>query len=257
MTLNFSGIRRSSWLGRVLRLPLALIPARARLPVLQGLLRGAWWTVGASTHGCWLGSYEHAQQLAFAALVRPGDTVFDVGAHAGFYTLLAARLVGSRGRVVAFEPMPENLRYLRHHLAMNRVTGVRVVAAAVAAAAGRQRIARGPTGSMWHLHEDGGHEVTTVALDPLLRAGELPLPAVIKMDIEGAEVAALAGATWLLREHPPRFMLSTHGHAAHVACCSVLREAGYDLRPVGDLPLERARELVALPPPRDSPAQRA
>lgn len=113
MVINFSAISRERLAGRALRLPLHLIPRGLAVPILQGPLRGARWLVGAATHGCWLGSYELAKQLAFARWLAPGRVVYDLGAHAGFYTLLAARPVGPAGRVHAFEPLPELLSILR------------------------------------------------------------------------------------------------------------------------------------------------
>lgn len=64
------------------------------VPVLQGSLRGRKWIVGSSNHGCWLGSYEWKKQRLFTRTVSSGDVVFDIGAHVGFYTLLASVLVG-------------------------------------------------------------------------------------------------------------------------------------------------------------------
>src|SRR5437899_3136746 len=85
--------------GRLLRLPLALVPRSATVCVLGGSLRGARWVVGSASHGCWLGWYEADKQRAFASLVKRGDVVFDIGAHVGFYTLLASRLCGPSGHV--------------------------------------------------------------------------------------------------------------------------------------------------------------
>src|SRR5579862_7724955 len=107
---NLSGISRKSWLGKLLRAPLRLIPRSAVLPILQGPLRGKKWVVGSGNHGCWLGSYEHDKQSLFQKTVRTGDIVYDVGANAGFYSLLASVLVGEKGQVYAFEPLPANLR---------------------------------------------------------------------------------------------------------------------------------------------------
>ena len=63
-------------------------------------------------------------------------TVFDIGAHAGYYTLIASKLVGGSGHVVAFEPAPRNLRYLRRHLSLNHVSNVTVLEVAVSDRAG-------------------------------------------------------------------------------------------------------------------------
>ena len=52
--------------------------------------------------------------------ITPGAVVYDIGAHVSFYTLLAARLVSPGGKVVAFEPVPQNIYYLKEHLRLNR-----------------------------------------------------------------------------------------------------------------------------------------
>ena len=116
MILNFSGIGRNTLVGRAIRFPLSLIPAETRLPIMQGTLRGHRWVVGSSNHGCWLGSYERNQQILLEKYLKEGDVIFDIGAHVGFYTLLGSVLVGGSGQVVAFEPVPKNLMYLKTHL---------------------------------------------------------------------------------------------------------------------------------------------
>src|SRR5579864_334767 len=81
--INFSAINRSSLLGRILRLPLRLLPRGSVVPILQGPLRGRRWIVGSSTHGCWLGSYENGEQKILQASIRPGSVVYDIGANVG------------------------------------------------------------------------------------------------------------------------------------------------------------------------------
>ena len=92
-------------LGRLVRAPLRWIPPRAVLRVLSGPNRGLKWEKGASSNGCWLGIYERAFAERLARAIAPGMTDYDVGAHAGYYTLLAARRAA---HVYAFEPMAEN-----------------------------------------------------------------------------------------------------------------------------------------------------
>lgn len=108
--MNISAVPHDSLVGRLLRWPLRFIPPELVVPILQGKLKGRKWVVGSSKHGCWLGSYEYHKRRLFEQLIRPGDTVFDIGAHVGFYTLLASILTGPAGRVFAFEPLPRNLR---------------------------------------------------------------------------------------------------------------------------------------------------
>src|SRR5437016_2709331 len=128
---DFSAFPIASKTGRILRTFLRLVPRKMVVPVLQGRLRGARWIVGSSTHGCWLGTYESPKQDAFARAIRPGDLVVDAGANVGFYTLLAARIAGPTGRVVAFEPVARNLDYLRRHVELNHVHNVRIEACAL------------------------------------------------------------------------------------------------------------------------------
>lgn len=180
MFLNLSGMSQRSAAGRLLRAPLSLLPQDLCVWVLQGPLRGARWLIGSSTHGCWLGSYEFGKQRLFAALVKPGSVVWDVGAHVGFYTLLAARAVGPSGRVVAFEPVPRNLRYLRRHIALNHITNADVLDVAVGDVAGTGSFQCGQSSSMGRLAGDRQDLLVNVAvLDELVTEGRIPLPQLV------------------------------------------------------------------------------
>jgi FkbM family methyltransferase len=255
--MNISAISRESMVGRALRLPLRLIPAAAVVPVLQGPLRGARWVVGSSTHGCWLGTYEHDKQGAFAGAIRPGGVLFDVGAHVGFYTLLGARLARPGGRVVAFEPLPRNLAYLRKHLRLNRIDNVTVIDAAVGATDGIAAFREGPgagrpssaaaSSSMGRLAEQGEHTVRVVGLDDMVQGGSIPPPSVIKIDVEGGEVGVLRGARAVLEANRPTIFLATHGPDLHRECCDVLSGLGYELVALNGGSVEQTDELMALP----------
>lgn len=82
--------------------------------------------------GYLLGTADHQEQMWLADHLKPGQTFYDIGANIGFFTLVGAKLVGARGAVVAFEPLPENVRQLERNVAINQLGNVRVVAAAVA-----------------------------------------------------------------------------------------------------------------------------
>lgn len=246
MVVNFSGVDRGTWLGRAMRWPLALIPTRARMPIMQGRLRGLRWIAGASNHGCWLGSYERDQQRVFEQWVKPGDTVFDVGAHAGFYSLLASVLVGPGGRVVAFEPVARNRHYLEQHLRINALSNVEVIAAAVTERAGRLRLASGPSSSMWHADARGELEVDAVCLDDLVSSEMFPPPDLVKLDVEGAELLALEGSAAVIAAHRPIFVLSTHGREVEAHCGALLGSAGYRLTPIGRASRDAGGELLAV-----------
>jgi len=243
--MNFSGVSDQTLVGRLLRLPLALIPSRTTLPILQGRLRGMKWIVGFSNHGCWLGSYEYHKRKAFEESVAQGGVVFDIGANAGFYTLLASVLVGPQGRVFAFEPDPRNLRYLKEHLRINGIKNVSVIEAAVADCAGVAHFDAGPNLSTGRLAADGCLTVRTVSLDEMMRRGELPPPDCMKIDVEGGEMLVLTGARVLLGNRRPILFLATHGPGLHHQCCELLASFGYHLRPIGPNSLEQSDEVFA------------
>lgn len=182
----------------------------------------------------WLGSYEPSVLAALEQLVRQGMTVYDVGAHIGYMTLHLARLVGVEGRVVAFEPLPANLERLRAHLALNPVgERVLVVPTAVGETGGRQRFSPHASVAMGKLaggeaHGAGLLEVEVLSLDEY-RASTGSPPAVVKIDIEGGEVAALKGMQRALREDRPVVLVETHSPEAGSGTWDVLRAAGYHL----------------------------
>ena len=176
--LNFSIVPDKSLVGRALRLPLRLVPASARMVILQGPLRGKRWIAGSCEHGCWLGSYEYRKQRRFAAEVRRGDVIYDLGAHVGFYSLLASALTGPEGRVFSFEPLSTNLAVLRQHLNLNGINNCTVLDVAVKQPGGVADFTAGPTSTMGRLTgaSKSGISVRTVVLDDLVSRGELPLP---------------------------------------------------------------------------------
>jgi len=192
-------------------------------------LRGARWIIGSHTHGCWLGTYEWTRQQAMVALVRPGMVVYDLGANVGFYTLLAARLVGADGLVVAFEPLPRNLGYLRRHVALNACGNVMVIEAAVSDRVGEAKL-RADDNASAHLGADGDLLVRTLTLDDVVFGQGLRPPTIVKVDVEGAELDVLRGAARTLETWRPTLLLSTHSTVLRRECHRVLAEAGYRLR---------------------------
>jgi FkbM family methyltransferase len=229
---NFSGIDSRGTMGRALRWPLRLLPGNLRMPIWQGRLRGKKWIVGSSNHGCWLGSYEWEKQQVVARLVKTGTVFLDVGAHVGFYTLLASVLAGHEGRVYAFEPLPGNVHYLRQHLHMNGVRNATVFPAAVADHPGEARFQEGPSSSSGRLNDSGALVVDLVALDDLFLQGAIPLPDYVKIDVEGAEGLVLKGARRLLTLGGPTIFLATHGSEVRAECLSLLQSLGYDCHPL-------------------------
>jgi FkbM family methyltransferase len=246
---SLSRIAPTTLLGALLRAPLRLIPKATVLPVCSGVNKGMRWIVGSSVHGCWLGHYEKEKQAAVRRLVRPGIKIFDIGANAGFYTLAFSRLVGKTGHVWAFEPLPENIRNLRRHLALNALPNVTVVEAAVSRQSGTARFLQARSNSMGRLAEHGGMNVQTVTIDDICR--DTGCPDVVKLDVEGAEAAVLEGARGTLARHRPAILLATHGREQERLCAETLQAFGYTFAYLDGTPAARggftSDELVATP----------
>jgi len=228
--------------GRVLS---PLIPRGLKLPILRGKLKSKTWVFRAGTPRYWLGIYESRKRTVFEKTVTKGSVVFDVGAHVGFYTLLASELVGPAGRVFAFEPSPRNLQYLTAHLELNDIANATVVKAAVSDRSGFSLFEKGMTPTKGRIASGGGLRVKTVSLDEAISAGELPVPQYIKMDVEGGELLALRGVKSILASAHPTLFLSTHGPTIHRQCLDLLESVGYTLRPVVGTRLERTDQILA------------
>lgn len=246
--MNFSRLSNATLIGRLLRAPLRLIPPSVCLPILQGPLRGKRWIAGSSNHGCWLGSYEYSKQKVFCRVVTAGDIVYDLGAHAGYYSLLASTLVGPAGMVYAFEPLPDNVARIKKHLAVNQVANCVLIEAAVSCSEGSGTFSPGPNSLSGHLSRDQSAAtlpVRLVTLDALVKAGAIRPPRVIKCDIEGAEYEALVGGEATIRACKPAIFLATHGPEVHRHCCDLLAAWNYRLESLDGLTVSATSEILA------------
>ena len=248
--IRFSDLDRASALGRLARWPLRLVPRSARVRVLQGPMRGAMWQVGSGPHGYWLGSYESHVQAAMVQWIREGDVVFDIGANVGFMTILASRLVGARGHVVAFEPEPRNLERLRRHCSWNHSANVRILEAAVSSGSGEGRLSAARGSSVAGLDPLGEVEVRLVAIDALVQSRELPPPRFMKIDVEGHEVSVLRGAHETIASSQPVVVLAAHGSARASECRDLLEAVGYEVGWLGDGLNSGLGEMIAVPASR-------
>lgn len=150
-------------------------------------------------------TWNAAEYAAFRAAVRPGDTVLDVGANVGAYAMLFGRWVQPGGRVLAFEPSPEAHAGLVAHLRLNGLAGVvEARAEAVAGESGTLRFrSEGLHGTSRLADGASSIDVPAVSVDDLC-AREGIDPALLKVDVEGAELDVLRGA---------RETIARRGHA--------------------------------------------
>ncbi len=154
------------------------------------------------------GTYEQEIADYLSKTLRPGMTVLDIGAHVGYFSLLAGKYVGPTGKVWSFEPDPANRTMLERNIEANGMADlVSVVPLAVTSAAGERvlyRVARDTGGSTVYPRQDTLSEqiaVKTTSLDVWSDSKDWPPVDFIKIDAEGAEGAILTGMTELLRHN--------------------------------------------------------
>ncbi len=150
------------------------------------------------------GNYEKGTTRIFETMIAPGMVVVDVGAHVGYYSLIAAQKVGQNGRVVSFEPNPSNYQLLCKNLKTNNHANVTPVQMAVAEADGSAEMYFSELDSQDHslYHIPGSSFKTTVmttSLDSFLNAADWPRVDFIKIDAEGAEPRILRGMVGVVK----------------------------------------------------------
>jgi FkbM family methyltransferase len=161
------------------------------------------------------------------SLVGPGDWAIDIGANVGHYTLRLSRLVGSDGRVLAFEPIPRTFALLTANV---RSTGAENVTLLNVGASDRLRLVgmqvpiQGGRKNFYQAHisnqSGAAHSTLVIPLDVLRWPASVRL---VKIDTEGHELAVLAGMTELLkRDHPA---LIVEGGCGQID--AMLRDYGY------------------------------
>lgn len=167
--------------------------------------RDAWITPTLAATGGW----EPGQTALLGERLTPGMTVIDGGAHVGYFTCQAARLVGPRGLVLAFEPAPRNYELLKANIWRNGFTNVVSFPWALGREAGFAPLTLSKTNTGDHrLHGSNGGETTLVrvaALDDVLAVR--PPVDVVKLDVQGSEEAALRGMADVLAGSPTVLVL--------------------------------------------------
>ncbi len=174
------------------------------------------------------GDYEREVTAILSRLAAPGQVWWDVGANLGWFTMLLSRLVGSAGKVIAFEPNPATAVLLKRSLSEERIYNVLL-----------RELALGEKSESATLHipidpenTDGGHgrpslirqtdiaeceelNVSISSIDDQIEMG-VPLPFGIKMDVEGFESAVLAGAARFFTQTPPAVIICEATHRPDV-----------------------------------------
>ena len=218
----------------------ARIPAKIDLPVWHArfYLPPRWGGEGTAMLYVFREAYE-AELRHLGVLLRAGGVFIDAGANCGIFTVAAGKLVGPTGRVMAIEPTSRAASTLRENILLNSLSNVVVFEAALTEKVGTARLYhnRGPVAASVTEEEKGGDfdEVKTVSISSISEGEAISRLDVVKLDIEGAEEAALRGGTAVMERHRPIVIFEMNpgaaefGGAAPDAAWHLLAEWGYTL----------------------------
>ena len=247
-----SGLRRVPVVGGLLSWTSRKLVPRESLVwvrIQKGPSKDLWIRVNPRTgQNAQRGIGEPEVQRALLEHLRPGMTFYDLGANIGFFSLMAARLVGPEGHVFSFEADPEIATRLRENLSRNQFTHAQVVQKAVWSENTTVSFARvdpgtSPDRGLGHVSAGGSESgiitVETVTLDQFAAAN--PAPDFLKCDVEGAEVAAFQGAAELLAKKHPILLVEMHSPENQRALLRQFASFGYQCRQLDET------HLLALP----------
>jgi len=230
--------KSNTFLGKLLRLPLWLLPKWLVVPIIFGPAKGKKWIVGSADHSCWLGIYERHEIIQFTEIVRTlpkGAVFFDFGAHSGYFSLAA---ISTNHDVVihAFEPS-FRAEFLVEHIRLNSIKNIHLHRCAVGKEEAEVRF------DGWSIIQKDSISnadltktisVKQISIDQEIHKGHLPYPNLIKMDIEGAERDALLGMKESISHSHPQIFLSLHTEQLKFDCLKLLEEIGYRYKQIDE-----------------------
>ena len=218
-----------------------------KFPVLAGPAKGLRFQIrmSAGEFSLLTGSYERDELEASLAICRPGSTVWDCGTHIGFFTAAFARAVGKDGAVIGFEPDPYSRGRAEANLRLNQLSNASIHGFAVGAPSGTVSFVT--TGNQTsHLlgtyvggkelqgvekpKSDDVIEVQCISPNEALEKYGFPAPDIIKLDLEGAEVDALAHIDQVIAATRPILVVEVHNPDAEVAVLQFAKRCGYAIQ---------------------------
>jgi len=218
--------------------------------IQHGPAQGLWIRVNPRTgQTVQQGTGEPQVQRALAEHLQQGQTFYDLGSNIGFFSLIAARLVGPSGHVIAFEADPEIAARASENLAYNNFSHAIVEQKAVWSAPGvvkfeRAQTSASPDRGLGHIASSSAPSLNTISVEAVSLDQYIsshPLPDFLKCDVEGAEVEVFEGADRLLREKRPVLLVEMHSSENHAQLRSKFRKLSYVCRDLDE------NHLLALP----------
>lgn len=210
-----------------------------------GVGKGLWFNTAPYGFDYASGNNELPVQEALAHYLKPGNVFYDIGANVGFFTVLAAKLITPTGAVYAFEPVPKNTTYIRQNIALNNFHNVTVIEKAVFNTTGQGELLvpshpGGAALSTTTTPPDVQYAMTVelISIDNLVFQQKLTPPAVVKIDVEGAEINVLQGMCRTIQEFRPIVIYEIDDEKEEPfkqkqeTCDAFLRNLGYQITPL-------------------------
>ncbi|MGB9199760.1 MAG: FkbM family methyltransferase [Terriglobales bacterium] len=231
--------------------------------ILRGLAAGYSICVSPRENlGYLLGTTEAHLQRSIKQYVSRGDTVYDIGANIGYVSLSLAKQVGPQGRVFAFEPVPRTFDLLTRNVQLNHLDNIQALKVAASDRSGETSIRVPESLSMssmvWHRKDPSAIEIPikTVALDELVKSGNLTAPSFVKIDVEGAEGLVVQGMLDTVAASKPVLFLEC-SDIGRETTWQLLSKMGYRCQAaitrkwVTSFDQYRSSDFLWLPPTRD------
>ena len=222
--------------------------------IRTGYAKGALWKrYHRYVSGYWWGNYELKLQSQLVSELKPGDIFIDVGANAGFFSLIASRLVGPEGKCLSLDPDPANITSIVSQKHMNDLKNWIPLEKAVSSSSGSAAFyfdkPGDSTSSLEGRDGDDGIRVNVTTLDEITE--QYGNPDLIKMDIEGHEYKALLGGEKVIANVRPKLLIELHSEEIAQKVITHLNSHQYQIYNLDGKPYEwdssHANHILALP----------
>lgn len=201
-----SDIESSMKLKHTIKLLFSGVYVRIR----SGPLEGKKWSI-SSGYRFIRGNYEQYKTEAFLEHFTPGSIFFDIGAHAGYFTSIAAVINNGKGKIIAFEPRPMNIKFFMNHIEINNFQNVTLIEAAAGETDGYVQFDDKHGSATGFVSKEGNLKVIQVSVGRMVKDGSLPVPDFIKIDVEGGEKEVLKSLDNVISSAHPKILVATHG----------------------------------------------
>jgi FkbM family methyltransferase len=225
-----------------------------RAAVVSGILSTSWGrTTFERAYMVYKNRFEATTVNGLRSVVSPGDSVIDVGANIGFFTLRFGQWITQGAKVFALEPEPVNFSRLKRNISRAKLDDrVEALCVAVSESSGEVLLVVDPVHPGNHKLGETGIPVQSISIDALLAQNDWPRVALIKIDVQGAERRVIAGATETLRRFHPALFVELDRDSNADDLLQQIIDLGYSpyvLRkssPPLSITPERARQLITV-----------